>query len=1599
MRKVFTLLTGIFFTFLCTSCEQFTSDIDTYLGYWAAEIAPVSYSIDQLQKPYPTNKDGVLCIPSTSDVTVTINLRNPKNFTLVMPNSPSLDAGKVITFPGLSPQPEYGELKDYTLTQTANDKLELKYKSTFLQAHEWGNGDISPEITFITGRRVFRRKFNLNLKVDTAPALEYAGIGKTTVGTDNYYVLLFRVTGMDKTARGQLVHKDIKELIVTAGGGSPVELPLNFNAGKTDFEAVADLLAESAVQKLKPSDPELPSPTAQDWILRLKTDVKVGGPEKAYDVSIKDAQGVSSAVISAGTPQNKLGDVKLLDGFTPMAETPTSPGVSEANPKVFAGMSVKTLTAKAQSGAAITGAIYKKNGSAWTETDTVSGITPVTVNLPAFGTGETEALYKITLKARLSGYDDSDSKDFFIKSVRYELPVLKLKQAFGSSDNSLYCISAGTKGYVTEDIIPDAGQYISSNPLVIYSMRSGQCKLALSASAGTTVKYKLDSGTEQSPSAPAEIMVSVGAHTLEVWTVKGTIEGPPTTMHIKVVDAVRAYGELKNLVKNAPEQGTGTGQYNYSSPIDIKIGDDLNASIDTEIAITGGKKLELLSSQSGTVRTVNANNNGRIFKVSGAGTELTLNDIKLMNGKPADNKGGAAYVETGGILVLKGKTVITPSIGSEVNTPGKNDVCLDITKSSSIKVDGALTSTEPIVARITPVPYSDTHRVLTGTAVGSEYIKFSVTQTFDSTNLWKIKNDGKLEAIPSVINGSDSLAWQKLKNAVQNFPNGSIITINGEIKATNEGSGPTANYGEIVINKNLTIKGKTGAASDILNANGTTTDPNAPPMKHRIFKVTSGKMLTLENLTLKNGKAEGTAPADCGGAIYTDGGTINITNCTITGSEAGNGGAVYARQNSTIMMSGGKICANKASSFGGGMYIHTSTLKLTNNALIGGEQYYADSAPNKIKGNIAENGGGIYFESTGNKTFVMENSTVSFNTADGTLLHNDSSGGGVTLGSSIEFTMKGGAVKNNKAVSDTGNLCGGGIALRGTNSKFIMESGNPEISGNEAVSTSANASGGGIFVGFGVTLDIKSGNITGNDAKEGQGVYVSYSMSSPPNMCMSGSAKIDTNNDVYLSGFSTNTKIKLDGVLSGVAPVARITVSNNKYLPSTQVLDGDITEGTPQNYTKFTVTPKTLGGGSTQQWEINSSGFLQKAPVVINNTGLAWQNLRDAVAAAADGDTIIINGEIKATNASDNKGEITVNKNLTIKKADGAISAVLDANCNHSGTPPYGAPTTQYRIFDVQSGKTLKLENLTLKNGNKVGITGGGILVTGKVELTNCTIESCKASDGGAIGGRGEAKLTNTVIKKCEATSKGGAIYTKGGNVTMTNCTLTGNKAKNGGAIYAEKNTGPSIPAAVTITGGAIGDINASNANKATGTGTDGNGGGIYIGGDCTVTLIDGVQVIANTAVNGGGVYVDINSTFKMSGGTIKNNISGAGKGVYVAASSGGMYNQNGRFIMGGEACVGEWKDDGTLKDGNDVYLGQNRDSDELVSIVIDSEKPITKSKVACITPHAYNFEDIVLRMSDTTAVGAYTDKFTVTPQTVPSQEWKVGNDGKLIRK
>lgn len=246
-------------------------------------------------------------------------------------------------------------------------------------------------------------------------------------------------------------------------------------------------------------------------------------------------------------------------------------------------------------------------------------------------------------------------------------------------------------------------------------------------------------------------------------------------------------------------------------------------------------------------------------------------------------------------------------------------------------------------------------------------------------------------------------------------------------------------------------------------------------------------------------------------------------------------------------------------------------------------------------------------------------------------------------------------------------------------------------------------------------------------------------------------------------------------------------------------------------------------------------------------------------------------------------------------------------------------PSTKHRIFKVTSGKTLTLQDLTLKGGeagkydssDPLASSGGAIRLNGgSASLLNVTISGCKAITTGSCTGQGGGiyaedggtlTMTSSTIKDCEATDSGGGIYATGGTINLTNCNLRGCKAIKGGGIRLYKSGGGD--ATLTVSGGEIGGAGAGEPNTA--SGTSGNGGGISVeGGSCTVTLKDGAKITGNTAINGGGVYMkDDGCSFTMESGTISNNTAtdkGGGVTVY-----GGTFTMTDGIISGNTAVSG----------------------------------------------------------------------------------------------
>lgn len=286
----------------------------------------------------------------------------------------------------------------------------------------------------------------------------------------------------------------------------------------------------------------------------------------------------------------------------------------------------------------------------------------------------------------------------------------------------------------------------------------------------------------------------------------------------------------------------------------------------------------------------------------------------------------------------------------------------------------------------------------------------------------------------------------------------------------------------------LTITGLNNNTTDILDGDG----------RFCTLKISSGKNISIENLTIINGMyingggvgKSGSGELTLSNCIVTDNtateagggfcsfqyaGDCTIKNCHFERNSAGtNGGGIYSRAKTLI--SNTEIIGNTATASGGGCYLRDNEMTISGSQTLisqnhatashGGGICGADGATILFSdGTISENtaqlfGGGIYSVVpvtmtsgiiTGNKSL---DNTESFN----------SGGGGVCLKNT--FTMRGGVISGNVSGG-----YGGGILLLNSDCKVFL-SGNavigdiskeaPAESGDSKHSNSATK-GGGIF--------------------------------------------------------------------------------------------------------------------------------------------------------------------------------------------------------------------------------------------------------------------------------------------------------------------------------------------------------------------------------------------------------------------------------------------------------------------------------------------------------------------------------------------------------
>ncbi len=368
---------------------------------------------------------------------------------------------------------------------------------------------------------------------------------------------------------------------------------------------------------------------------------------------------------------------------------------------------------------------------------------------------------------------------------------------------------------------------------------------------------------------------------------------------------------------------------------------------------------------------------------------------------------------------------------------------------------------------------------------------------------------------------------------------------------------------------------------------------------------------------------------------------------------------------------------------------------------------------------------------------------------------------------------------------------------------------------------------GGVDQPVSITVTLSPYAIAG-DNTNGQMVYINNGSSQLGNAALSnGVATYSLPNGLPQGSYSFNAIYDGDGILAGSAspPVTFAVATLENFVVNNQGDDpGAAGNCTPLSST----TSNTIDGACS---------------------------LRDALLAATNAPESAniyfdVNSFIGPTTIALTNGTLTVPSNTTITGP-----TFYDVESRLNLVTVDGGGTSQYQtsstVFTV-TGTSTAISNLTISGGwtpwsYPTPVNGGGILNSGALTLTNCTVQNNGTFySGGGIYNTGTLTVVGSTISGNSAATNaigdGGGIDNGGGTLTVINSTIANNMTPSGwgGGIAVDAGT-------ATITNSTI-----------SGNSANGGGGGIStvvpdING---VTSNGGAVTLANTVVSGNSDFL-----------------------------------------------------------------------------------------------------------------------------------------------
>ena len=296
--------------------------------------------------------------------------------------------------------------------------------------------------------------------------------------------------------------------------------------------------------------------------------------------------------------------------------------------------------------------------------------------------------------------------------------------------------------------------------------------------------------------------------------------------------------------------------------------------------------------------------------IEASGAQVFLENVQLLDNR-AEAAGGAIYCYDGALTITNSRLA-----GNRADTGGAiyNDGCVvtiqnttfqDNQATAALGRGGAIENAQPGQLTVSNSQFTS-NQALDGGAI---YVASGATTVLDAVTLRDnrggygggVENSGALTMTNSLVEAN-------------------VVTGSG---------GGLWNISGAAVVQRTTFTGNTAAEGGGVNSYGSS--------------------LEMRDVNLIDNIANGTH----GGGLYHSGGTVFITNATISGNRAsaagGNGGGIYQNADDNLTLTNGTLVGNQAGQFGGGIYhygryaILTNTTIGDNTAGVAGNAIYEDS--------------------------------------------------------------------------------------------------------------------------------------------------------------------------------------------------------------------------------------------------------------------------------------------------------------------------------------------------------------------------------------------------------------------------------------------------------------------------------------------------------------------------------------------------------------------------------------------------------------------------------------------------------------------------------